>query len=147
MGGGAEYFLPNAKNGNVSQYPLWAAKNYTIVHDNSSLAAAGNDSPLLGTFTQGNMAVWLDRNVEQFKPALNDSVAWNGTQGTFHLPGLKEMTIKAIDVLSARSKAHGDTGFMLMSFVTFSPFRSFELVLTLVLRQRGRLDRQADARA
>lgn len=85
------------------------------MHDKTTLLQLGNDAPVLGTFTQGNHATWLDRNV--YKTALNSSVAWNGTKGTFDLPGLKDMTIKAIEVLVARSKAHGNSGFMLMSYV------------------------------
>lgn len=67
----------------------------------------------LGMFTQGNMATWLDRNV--YKSALNLSTAWDGKVGTYDLPSLQDMTLKAVDILSTRSKEDGDTGFMLMS--------------------------------
>lgn len=39
----------------------------------------------------------------------------DGKVGTFDLPSLKDMTIKAIDILNTRAKADGDSGFMLMS--------------------------------
>lgn len=73
-------------------YAKWSDRGYAIVHDNTSLHALDNSKPALGMFCQSNLPVWLDRNV--YKTPLNTTVGWNGTKGTFDLPGLKDMTIK-----------------------------------------------------
>lgn len=97
-----------------AEYPLWTAANYSTVHNKTALATLSNETRALGMFTQGNLAVWLDRNV--YKSALNLTTAWDGANGTYDLPGLKDMTLKAIDILSTRAKKSGeDTGFMLMA--------------------------------
>lgn len=87
------------------------------------------------------MATWLDRNV--YKAALNLSTGWDGSVGTYDLPSLKDMTLKAIDILSTRSKEDGDTGFMLMSEaasidkqVRDVSFLSFLLLLPLLFSTR-----------
>ncbi|KAF2216279.1 hypothetical protein CERZMDRAFT_3694, partial [Cercospora zeae-maydis SCOH1-5] len=58
-----------------------------------------------------NMAKWLDRNV--YTDNLNDteSPLCNG-ESAADQPGLKEMTIKAIDILNNRA---GDKGWFIMS--------------------------------
>lgn len=58
------------------------------------------------------MPVWLDRNVytDNLKDLGNDPTGGKGDAKD--LPGLKDMTLKAIDVLSTRGK---DKGFFLMS--------------------------------
>jgi alkaline phosphatase len=58
------------------------------------------------------MNVWLDRNV--YKSNLDKTVGPLGETGARDQPGLKEMTLKAIDILSARSKKTG-SGFFMMS--------------------------------
>ena len=82
------------------------------MHDNTSLHALPNDARALGLFSSSHLPVWLDRVV--FQDNLKTFKSWNGTAGTPDVPGLKDMTIKAIDIISARAKAAG-TGFMLMS--------------------------------
>lgn len=58
------------------------------------------------------MLVWLDRNVFKANLAKNTNNP-NGTKTpALDLPGLKEMTLKAIDILYARG---GDKGFFMMS--------------------------------
>lgn len=59
---------------------------------------------------------YLDRHVytDNLKNQKNDPRP-NSTADALDQPGLAEMTTKAIDVLSERSKANGDTGFILMS--------------------------------
>ena len=72
-----------------------------------------NSSRALGMFNQGNTPTWLDRNV--FKSNLNQTKSWDGKAGAYDVPGLKEMTLQAINILTYRAIADGDTGFMLMS--------------------------------
>lgn len=56
------------------------------------------------------MAKWLDRNV--YRNNLNQSLSPTGDKKpALDQPGLKEMTLKAIDILQARS---GDKGFLAM---------------------------------
>jgi alkaline phosphatase len=112
FGGGGADFLPRPSNNNESQIDLFAAKDYGIVHDNSSLWELPNTERALGLFAASTMPTWLDRNV--YTKNMETSKAWNGSVGTPDVPGLKDMTLKAIDILHARSKAAG-TPFMLMS--------------------------------
>jgi alkaline phosphatase len=63
-----------------------------------------NDQHALGVFSQGDMPVWLDRNV--FTDSLEGRA--NSPLGTSDsasdLPGLKDMTLKAIEILHQRSR-------------------------------------------
>ncbi|KAF2176226.1 alkaline phosphatase-like protein [Zopfia rhizophila CBS 207.26] len=115
FGGGAEQFYDPKLGGKTYQnkdyYNEFAKKGYQIVWNNTALAKAGNDSKTLGIFTVSNMAKWLDRNV--YKNNLNQSLSPSGDKKpALDQPGLKEMTIKAIDILTKRS---GEKGFFLMS--------------------------------
>ncbi|KAK1923210.1 alkaline phosphatase [Papiliotrema laurentii] len=112
FGGGAENFLPSAANGNVSQFDRWAEHGYQVGHTNTELQAFDNAQRALGIFTQGNISTWLDQNV--FTDTLKFAVQPLGEQGAYDQPGLKEMTLKAIDILHTRAQER-DTGFMLMS--------------------------------
>lgn len=82
------------------------------MQNNTALQKASNSSKTLGIFSVSNMAKWLDRNV--YKNNLNQNkTAPDGKGGAANdQPGLKEMTIKAIDILQAR---HKKDGFFLMS--------------------------------
>jgi len=61
------------------------------------------------------MAKWLDRNV--FTDNLEGNEDAPNCQGgdATDQPGLKEMTLKAIDILQTRAEADGDKGWILMS--------------------------------
>jgi alkaline phosphatase len=75
------------------------------------MLAAPDTEKTLGIFTTSNMAKWLDRNV--YRQNLNQSLSPTGDKTpALDQPGLKDMTLKAIDILQARS---GDEGFFLMS--------------------------------
>jgi alkaline phosphatase len=76
------------------------------------LAAASNTSKALGVFCTSNLPVWLDRNVytDYLQTTTNDPTG--NKKPALDLPGLKEMTLKAIDILHARG---GDKGFFMMS--------------------------------
>ncbi|KAF2199028.1 alkaline phosphatase-like protein [Delitschia confertaspora ATCC 74209] len=115
FGGGAEQFYDPKLGGktyqNKNYYDEFARKGYQVLWNNTALSKAKSDSKALGIFTVSNMAKWLDRNV--YKTNLNQSLSPSGdTTPALDQPGLKDMTLKAIDILSARS---GDKGFFLMS--------------------------------
>ncbi|KAI4935030.1 uncharacterized protein J4E92_002316 [Alternaria infectoria] len=115
FGGGAEQFYPSELGGVTYQdknyYDEFAAQDYQIIQNRTALLSASNEEKALGIFTTSNMAKWLDRNV--YRDNLNQSLSPTG-DGTPALdqPGLKEMTLKAIDILETRS---GDKGWFLMS--------------------------------
>ncbi len=115
FGGGAEQFYPSELGGvtyqNKNYYDEFAAKDYQIIQNRTALLSASNEEKALGIFTTSNMAKWLDRNV--YRDNLNQSLSPTGDETpALDQPGLKEMTLKAIDILEARS---GDKGWFLMS--------------------------------
>lgn len=119
FGGGAEQFCPPELGGetymDLNYYDVFTDAGYTLVSNATELAAAGNDDKILGIFSIANMAKWLDRNVYTDNVEGNeDAPNCQGGDATDQ-PGLKEMTLKAIDVLQARSKADEDSGWILMS--------------------------------
>lgn len=108
FGGGAEQFIPGSGSPNgTDYYKAFQAKGYKVVRSNTELSAVGNKDKTLGIFSISNLAKWLDRNVlkDNLKGQKN-SPTGDGTDATDQ-PGLKEMTIKAIDILQARSKNKG----------------------------------------
>lgn len=116
FGGGAEQFFNSTKGGvtymDKDYYKEFSNKGYNVVLDNSSLAKASNSSKTLGIFSVSNMAKWLDRNVYKSN-LLNQKNSPDGNKGdATDQPGLKEMTLKAIDILHNRS---GDKGWFIMS--------------------------------
>jgi alkaline phosphatase len=113
FGGGAEQFLPGSGSyQGKDYYAEFAKKGYSISLNNTALSAASNKHKALGVFCKGNLPVWLDRNIfKENLDKLNNEPS--GAKGPAKdLPGLKEMTLKAIDVLHTRS---GKQGFFLMS--------------------------------
>jgi len=113
FGGGAEQFLPGSGSYlGKDYYAEFAKKNYSISLNKTSLLKASNSSKALGIFCKSNLPVWLDRNVftGNLKNFTNDPAG--NKSAALDLPGLKEMTLKAIDVLHTRG---GDKGFFLMS--------------------------------
>ncbi|KAK9783562.1 putative alkaline phosphatase [Seiridium cardinale] len=113
FGGGAEQFLPGSGSyQGKDYYAAFADANYTISLNKTSLASLPNTEKALGIFCKSNLPVWLDRNVfvDNLESFSNDP---SGAKApALDLPGLKEMTLKAIDVLHNRG---GDKGFFLMS--------------------------------
>jgi len=115
FGGGAEQFYSPSLGGVTYQgkdyYQEFAKKGYQIVQNRTSLLASPSNKKTLGIFTTSNMAKWLDRNV--YRENLKQSRSPTGDKTpALDQPGLKEMTLKAIDILSKRS---GDKGYFLMS--------------------------------
>lgn len=115
FGGGAEQFYPPSLGGktyqNKNYYDEFAKQNYQIIQNRTALQSINVKEKALGIFTTSNMAKWLDRNV--YRQNLNQSLSPTGDKKpALDQPGLKEMTLKAIDILEARS---GDKGWFLMS--------------------------------
>lgn len=113
FGGGAEQFLPGtASYQGKDYYAEFTNAGYTLSLNKTSLAKASNSSKALGVFCKSNLPVWLDRNVfpNNLKNLTNDPAGIKSA--ATDLPGLKEMTLKAIDILHTRG---GDKGFFLMS--------------------------------
>ncbi|KAL2139304.1 hypothetical protein VTI28DRAFT_5418 [Corynascus sepedonium] len=113
FGGGAEQFIPGSGSLNGKDYYTeFAKKGYSVSWNKTALLAAPNDQKALGIFCKSNLPVWLDRNIftENLDSLDNDP---SGAKGPAKdLPGLKDMTLKAIDVLHKRG---GKKGFFLMS--------------------------------
>ena len=113
FGGGAEQFIPgDGSYEGKDYYDEFAKKGYSISLNKTALLAAPNDQKALGIFCKNHMPVWLDRNIfpENLQKLNNTPTGAPGA--ATDLPGLKEMTLKAIDVLHKRS---GKEGFFLMS--------------------------------
>lgn len=113
FGGGAEQFYPNSGSfQGMDYYAKFAQEGYNVVLNNTALQTTDPSSKTLGIFSVSNMAKWLDRNVyTQNLQGQEDSPDGSGSDATDQ-PGLKEMTLKAIDILHQR---HGDDGFFIMS--------------------------------
>ncbi|KAL2197497.1 alkaline phosphatase [Corynascus similis CBS 632.67] len=113
FGGGAEQFIPGSGSLNGKDYYAeFAKKGYSVSWNKTALLMAPNDQKALGIFCKSNLPVWLDRNIftENLDSLDNDP---SGAKGPAKdLPGLKDMTLKAIDVLHKRG---GKKGFFLMS--------------------------------
>lgn len=113
FGGGAEQFLPGSTSYlGKDYYAEFAAQEYSLALNKTSLEQLSNDSRALGVFCKSNLPVWLDRNVftDVLDTFTNDPTGANASAQD--LPGLKEMTLKAVDILNTRG---GDAGFFLMS--------------------------------
>ncbi len=113
FGGGAEQFYPGKGSyQGKDYYAEFAKKGYSISTNKTSLDALGNSEKALGIFCQSTMPVWLDRNIytDNLKAFKNDPQG--SKDAALDLPGLKDMTVKAVEILSKRG---GDKGFFLMS--------------------------------
>lgn len=113
FGGGAEQFYANRKSfQGQDYYKLFANEGYKVVMNKTALNATSSKEKTLGIFSISNMAKWLDRNV--YKDNLkNQKNAPNGDNtDALDQPGLKEMTIKGLDILTQR---HGADGWFMMS--------------------------------
>ncbi|KAG7109719.1 Alkaline phosphatase H like protein [Verticillium longisporum] len=113
FGGGAEQFIPGSGSyKGKDYYAEFANQGYTVSQNKTALEAADSGEKALGIFCKGNLPTWLDRNVYTNNlQGLKNSPA-GGDGDAKDLPGLKEMTLKAIDVLHNRAS---EDGFFLMS--------------------------------
>ncbi|KAF2756315.1 putative extracellular phytase [Pseudovirgaria hyperparasitica] len=116
FGGGAEQFYNSSKGGRTymdkDYYLEFQNKGYQLAQDADSLSSLSNDERALGIFSVSNMAKWLDRNVYT-NNLRNQSNSPDGNKAdAVNQPGLKQMTLKAIDILNTRA---GDNGWFIMS--------------------------------
>ena len=113
FGGGAENFLPSEDSfKGQDYYRLFQEKGYNVVLNNTALSSTSNDEKTLGIFSVSNLPVWLDRNVYR-QNLLGQKNSPDGSEGNAtDVPGLKQMTLKAMDILNAR---HRDEGWFLMA--------------------------------
>lgn len=103
--------LTTVKYQDKDYFSEFAKKGYKVIHNRTSLLSTPNTEKTLGIFSTSNMAKWLDRNV--YRQNVNKTLSPTGDKKpALDQPGLKEMTLKAIDILEARS---GDAGWLLMS--------------------------------
>ncbi|ELQ34795.1 hypothetical protein MCOR27_001896 [Pyricularia oryzae] len=113
FGGGADQFIAgSASFEGKDYYDEFAKKGYTVSLNKTALEAIPNDQRALGIFCRGNLPVWLDRNVFTDYLGKQKNDPSGADKPALDLPGLKEMTLKAIDVLHTRG---GEKGFFLMS--------------------------------
>lgn len=116
FGGGAENFFNSSFDGETYEdkdyYAEFANNGYQVVLSNTELQAASNDEKTLGIFTVSHLSKWLDRNVYTDNLREEENSPDGSGEDALDQPGLKDMTLKAIDVLEARS---GDEGYFLMS--------------------------------
>ncbi|KAG9235357.1 putative alkaline phosphatase H [Amylocarpus encephaloides] len=112
FGAGAEQFIPGSGSyQGKDYYTEFANAGYSVSMNKTSMLAAPKNQKALGIFCTSNLPVWLDRNI--FKKNLNLTNDPSGNKkAALDLPGLKEMTLKAIDVLHERG---GEKGFFMMS--------------------------------
>ncbi|OJJ36498.1 hypothetical protein ASPWEDRAFT_181498 [Aspergillus wentii DTO 134E9] len=111
FGGGAENFI-TSQDSPKDYYNLFADNGYSVSWNNTALSSAPNDTKALGVFQVDTLATWLDRNVYTSNLFNQSNYPDGSGRDADDLPGLKEMTLKAIDVLNAR---HEDNGWFLMS--------------------------------
>lgn len=107
FGGGAENFLSSGSYKNQDYYKLFQDRGYSINFNNTALGKAPNDTKALGVFSVSNMAKWLDRNVYTENLHSKHNYPDGSEKDADDQPGLKEMTLKAIDILDTRSREEG----------------------------------------
>ncbi|CAG8271482.1 hypothetical protein PENNAL_c0001G02551 [Penicillium nalgiovense] len=110
LGAGADDFLKTEETRDY--YKLFAEKGYNVAWNNTALKNAPSDERLLGVFSTNNLPTWLDRNVYQSNLYNQTNYPDGSDRDADDLPGLKEMTLKAVDVLDKR---HRKDGWFLMS--------------------------------
>jgi alkaline phosphatase len=113
FGGGAEQFLPSSKSfQGKDYYDEFTKKGYNLIQNNTALKTAPDTERTLGIFSVSNMAKWLDRNVYKNNTQIPKTSPDGSNATASDQPGLKEMTLKAIDILHKRNP---EKGFFLMS--------------------------------
>lgn len=113
FGAGAEQFYPGKGSyQGRDYYEEFAKKGYTVSLNKTALEKIDVSKRALGVFCKSNLPVWLDRNIypENLKKFKNNPKG--GNDSALDLPGLRDMTLKAVEVLHKRG---GDEGFFLMS--------------------------------
>ncbi|KAK0615850.1 alkaline phosphatase [Bombardia bombarda] len=113
FGGGAEQFIPGSGSYQGKDfYAEFAKKGYKVSLNKTSLLATSNKEKTLGIFCRSNLPVWIERNIFPANLAKLTNDPSGAQAAATDLPGLKDMTLKAIDILHNRG---GRQGFFLMS--------------------------------
>ncbi|HTG56570.1 MAG TPA: alkaline phosphatase, partial [Niabella sp.] len=86
MGGGLEYFVKEKRSDKQDILQLFKEKGFDVVLDKKAMQGATGNKPLLGVFHEGGLPFALDAAHQPDKT---------------NVPGLAEMTRKAISVLSS----------------------------------------------
>ena len=105
FGGGSDDFLEGDNGENY--YNLFAENGYTVSWNSTALSAVPNDSKALGVFTSSTMSTWLDRNVYKNNLFGQGNYPDGSDKDADDQPGLKEMALKAIDILHTRTQEEG----------------------------------------
>ncbi|KAI9369032.1 alkaline-phosphatase-like protein [Aspergillus egyptiacus] len=111
FGAGAENFLIS-EDAPRDYYKLFTEKGYSLSLNKTALEAASNEDRALGLFSTSNLPTWLDRNVYQSNLKDLGNHPDGSGRDALDPPGLKEMTVKAIDILDTRRR---DEGWFLMA--------------------------------
>ncbi len=112
FGGGAEHFVQAGGFGKFDHVGALQNRGYAYVQNKTGLARLIDEHKALGLFCQGALPTWFDRNVFPGNLKLMRNHPQGGNRSAADLPGLKDMTLKAVDILHHRG---GDRGFFLMS--------------------------------
>lgn len=114
FGGGAEQFIPGPGSWNGTDfYNAFADKGYNVVNTKSAMVKTSNKKKTLGVFSISNLAKWLDRQVYPENLQNQQNSPTGDGSAAVDQPGLKDMAIKAIDIL--QSRAQKDQGWFLMA--------------------------------
>ncbi|KAI0566037.1 alkaline phosphatase [Gracilaria domingensis] len=112
MGGGGSFFRPDRSIDGSNMYSNYSAVGYTVTHTRAEMLAAAEDAntkKLLTVSHNGNMEVWLDRNVYTDNLLNADNSPTADGPAPVDQPNLDEMVMSAIKVLSKN-----ENGFYLM---------------------------------
>ena len=66
-------YLPSNANRNVSQFDRWAARGYSVVHDNTTLAQIPLNQRALGIFNTGSLRLFFDLILFSFFSTLQET--------------------------------------------------------------------------
>jgi alkaline phosphatase len=132
FGGGSDDFLPPDSYQGKNYYDEFARSGYNIALNKTALESLDNETRAIGVFTSGHLvrpnphfreirdadifhqSKWLDREVYP-QNLRNESNSPSGDgSDALDQPGLKDMTLKAIDICATRAKSDG-SGFFIMS--------------------------------
>jgi alkaline phosphatase len=123
--------LPPATYQGKNYYEEFASAGYDVVHNNTALKRLRNEKRALGVFSTSNLvrlsittslyvahrrhqAKWLDREVYTHNLRNQSNSPTGDKTDALDQPGLKDMTLKAIDICSTRARKD-KSGFFIMS--------------------------------
>ncbi|CDH55759.1 alkaline phosphatase [Lichtheimia corymbifera JMRC:FSU:9682] len=113
LGGGAEYFMGEKALNGKNYYDDLKKLGYKTVWNKKELQKYHGNDKLLGAFRTSNLDTWLERNMFVNNTVGNGAapdLSGKDALGT-EQPGLDDMTLKSLEVLTKRG---GDDGFFLM---------------------------------